>query len=305
MKNFLHSITVFTAFATMAYVLMMTATGWLIPRTLHKNLMYTYGGNGFENLRLREAKGTKNIDILFIGSSRAYRGFDTRIFEEAGFTSFNLGSSNQTPVQSLALLQKYLTEMSPQTVVMEVNPDIFSNDGVESAVDLVSNAPEISDMPAYSRCGGFDIRIVNTLIFSLVVKLTGQEDRFALPVKGQTYIPGGFVQTEEKTYDKSAGNDYICDIKHKQLKAMDKIIRLLEEKKSRLWLVQAPVVEALYKGCRQNSYFDSLMAGKVLYTNFNAAGNFTDTLHFSDGQHLNSTGVNKFDHMLLNMLNQN
>ena len=305
MEKFFKNIVVFTVAATAAYILMMTMAGWLMPPASRKNLVYTYGGNGFENLRLREAKANKNIDILFIGSSRAYRSFDTRIFEDAGYNCFNLGSSNQTPVQSLAILEKHLPGILPKTVVMEVNPDIFSNDGIESAIDLVSNAPSLPEMFAYSKCGINDIRIVNTLIFSMATKLAGREERFARPVKGQKYIPGGFVQTQEKPYDKSAGNDYHCDIKSRQLEALDKITRLMQRNNIRLWLVQSPVVPALYNSCGQNVYFDSLMTGKARYTNFNVQGKFTDTIHFSDGQHLNEEGVKNLCSWMLNILNQN
>jgi hypothetical protein len=35
--------------------------------------------------RLSEIKNYKDIDILFLGSSHTYRGFDTRIFLDSGY----------------------------------------------------------------------------------------------------------------------------------------------------------------------------------------------------------------------------
>ena len=50
-------------------------------------------------LRKIDADTTINIDVLVLGSSHAYRGFDPRIFKKAGIKLFNFGSSGQTLLQ--------------------------------------------------------------------------------------------------------------------------------------------------------------------------------------------------------------
>ena len=79
----------------------------------------------------------KNVDVLFLGSSHAYRGFDPRIFRKRGYSSFNLGSSAQTPSQTKVWLKRYLKHLNPKIVIYEVYPGTFSSDGIEASLDLV------------------------------------------------------------------------------------------------------------------------------------------------------------------------
>ena len=79
-----------------------------MPVWLNNNLIYKQRG-GHLHSRLLEINKHQNVDVLFLGSSHAYRGFDTRIFKESGIASFNLGSSSQAPVQSLLLLKNTST----------------------------------------------------------------------------------------------------------------------------------------------------------------------------------------------------
>src|SRR5689334_14184152 len=84
------------------YIVAVAALGTL-P---FKNLNYRLGAYGHLFTRVKEIDSVKKVDILFLGSSHSYRGFDPRIFKQYGLTSFNLGSSSQTPIQAKILLEK-------------------------------------------------------------------------------------------------------------------------------------------------------------------------------------------------------
>lgn len=140
MRQFLRSSGQFLLFATAFYVVVLLLWGWLMPARFTPNLRYVAGGYGHMHTRLQEVKTLDSIDILFLGSSHAYRGFDPRIFGDAGYTVFNLGSSAQTPEQTLVLLRKYLPQLHPNMVIFEVYPATFANSGVESSLDLISNS---------------------------------------------------------------------------------------------------------------------------------------------------------------------
>ena len=71
------------------------------------------GGIGFTLERIREAETAGPVDILFVGSSHAYRGFDPRIFAALGFTSFNLGTKAQSPLNTDFLLRRYWPRLQP------------------------------------------------------------------------------------------------------------------------------------------------------------------------------------------------
>jgi hypothetical protein len=50
-----------------------------MPPFVTKNLFYRIGSFGHMYSRINELKTIKDVDILIIGSSHAYQGFDTRI----------------------------------------------------------------------------------------------------------------------------------------------------------------------------------------------------------------------------------
>lgn len=81
----------------------------------------TYKSSFHPRLRWSEFYSfNKNIDMVFLGSSHAYRSFDPHIFDPGlGITSFNMGSSNQNPVDSYYVLKEVLKYHKPKLVVFE------------------------------------------------------------------------------------------------------------------------------------------------------------------------------------------
>src|SRR5690606_12876278 len=87
------------------YSVFVCIWGYFLPVKYSKNLNFKIGSS---YIRFQEVKKYNNVDIVFIGSSHAYRGFDPRIFKKAGYSSFNMGSTAQTPVQTKYLLEQYI-----------------------------------------------------------------------------------------------------------------------------------------------------------------------------------------------------
>src|SRR5580700_4956105 len=114
-----------------AYTLLQTMTGNEL----------TPGGRYQSLRRFREAEERGPVDIVFFGSSHAYRGFDPRIFAAAGYAAQNLGSTNQTPLNTLYLAERYLPALRPRLVVLEVYYQTLSSDGLEACRDLAVNTP--------------------------------------------------------------------------------------------------------------------------------------------------------------------
>ena len=116
MKRFLSAILFFIPFCFFIYwfLLIFLVDGLKVEL---RKVNYRLGAYGHMHSRIREIPEFKNIDILFLGASNAYRGLDTRIFEKNGWKSFNLGSSSQTPLQTFILLDRYLDHLNPKVVV--------------------------------------------------------------------------------------------------------------------------------------------------------------------------------------------
>lgn len=139
MKNFALKTFKFLLFAGLFYLVTLILWGELVPQLLKPNLNYKIGANGHLYSRVSEIKNFKDVDILFLGSSHTYRGFDPRIFSEYGYKSFNLGSSAQSHIQTKVLFDRYFETLNPKVVIYEVYPATFHFDGVESSLDLISN----------------------------------------------------------------------------------------------------------------------------------------------------------------------
>ena len=134
MKEFIKKVVLFLLFLAVIYPVGVICWEEFKPfKKIKKNLQYIQGAYGHTYSRLSEVDTIQNIDLLFLGSSHAYRGFDNRYFERVGITSFNLGSSSQSSVQSNYLLKRYLKQLNPKQVIIEVYPlTTFGLDGSES-----------------------------------------------------------------------------------------------------------------------------------------------------------------------------
>lgn len=307
MKKFLKNILLFIPVFVMVYCVVICLLGEFAPYRFRDIVRYQLGANGHLHSKTNEIKEYKNVDILFIGTSHTYRGFDVRIFQKKGYKTFNFGSSFQTPIQTHLLLERYLEEFKPKLVVYDVNPVIFGSDGVESSLDWISNdrigfdtfqmAFELNNVSTY-----------NTLIFSYYKQLTDvnrdyKEDK----IKGEdTYIPGGFVQKKLKQFSSdSQSKKEKYAFKDIQLEYFDKNIKLLQSKKIPYVLVHVPMTKKLYKSKQNYPEIDSLMTQKFKsrYYDFNKLLPMNDSL-FYDDNHLNQDGVQLFDSVFIAKMKQ-
>ena len=111
MKKILRRLLLFIPVALLGYVLLI----WLLGDLGWVRCAITrMGEEGHLNSRVKDIRNYHNVDILFLGSSHCYRTFDTRFYNANGYTCFNLGSSNQTPIQTYILLSQYLDSINPK-----------------------------------------------------------------------------------------------------------------------------------------------------------------------------------------------
>lgn len=303
MKPFIKSLLFFTLFAVLFYCISLLTWGQLLPSYLTPNLKYKMGLSGYMNTRLKEIKKIKSVDILFLGSSHTYRGFDSRIFAGHHLTSFNLGSSNQTPLQTEDLLALFLDSLNPGFIIYEVYPDNFITDGVESSIDLISN----HEMGILSVKQAFKVNHImgyNTLLYAAIRKSAFNDNAFVEPMRNEfecdTYIEGGFVQKDLKyntTAKVYAHKKWILN--NKQIASFENSINLIKKKNIPYVLVQAPVTKNLFYSYTNNREVDSIFNHYGNYINFNPAFSLSDSLDFFDDHHLNQNGVKIFNEQLI------
>ncbi|WP_396157232.1 hypothetical protein [Flavobacterium sp.] len=329
MKKFIVNCFLFFLCTVFFYVILLMLWGSFLPDEFKKNINYRVGTSGYTYTRLHEVEKYNNINILFVGSSHAYRGFDTRIFKERGLTCFNLGTSSQSPIQTELLLDRYLDKLNPSTIVFEVYPYTFSCDGVESSVDVISNS--CVDGNSIKMAANINsLKTYNTLLYAFVHRLfvnekPVKENLFFIESKGNlkyytTYIPGGFMESKKEwigndTLGKSNAmkmnslneKGIMTDLKiiqtkdgrweprQSQIKAFERILKKLKEKNIHVILVQAPINSKYYSLIKCNKEIDSYFSSKEDYYNFNVLMFFDNELNFTDYDHLNQKGVKKMN----------
>jgi hypothetical protein len=304
MGKFLKRLLLFGLLLVVVYPVLIFIAGRYLPQQFKPNINYKRGSYGHMYTRLKEAEQyTGPTDVLFLGSSHAYRGFDPRNFDS--LKTFNLGSSAQTPIQTLTLLNRYLDRINPKVIVYEVYAATLSIDGTESALDVIANSK--NDFESLKMAAKVNnVKVYNTLIYGVINDLLGVNASFKEPaVSGKdTYIRGGYVQKAPRyfTYVKYKDKKTWV-LNKKQVAAFELILEKIRSRGIKLILVNSCVTDALYKSYTNNDWYDSLMTSyHAEYYNFNKMISLDDSLYFYDSNHLNQEGVNICNRKLLQIL---
>jgi hypothetical protein len=304
MKTFIKNICLFLLLQPLIYLLFLEIWGHVVPVSLCKNLKFKQGGYGHLHRRIMELKTYGPVDILFLGSSHSYRGFDPRIFAACGIKTFNMGSNSQTPIQTEILLGRYLSRLKPKMIIYEISPGIFANDGIESGLDLIANDELGSDL-AYMVFKLSHIRLYHSMIFKFFKEAMGEDPNFTQAVmRGKdTYISGGFIERELSYYSTHEIFPPVAiEFKKYQQDAFERILRGLKNKGIEVVLVQAQVVPALYESHITNPDIDRYYKKFADYYNFNEILNLSSEEYFYDRDHMNQKGVVIFNQALLDIL---
>ena len=305
MKNFIKNTSLFVVFAGIFYIIVLPIWSYILPPFMAKNVRSCVGCYGYLFSRVKDIEHVKNPDILFLGSSHAYRGLDPRIFKEYGISSFNLGSSAQTPINTKVLLHQYLDKIKPKMVVYEVYVGTLSADGIGSSLDILSN----NKIDIHSLRMAFDVNKVqtyNTLLYGVFRQVLGLNKNFKedLVQAPSTYISGtGYVETvfNENQFSEKLQKEK-WTIRDKQISVLKENIEFIKSKNIPVVLVQAPITSHLYSLRTNNKEADSILYNLAPYKNFYGEIPLNDTIDFYDSHHLNQQGVVKFNHQLIKWL---
>lgn len=288
MKRFVLHIILFLPLA----LLFVAAMLWVLGGTgCLRNVTYSLGHDDRLLTKVREASSQRGADVLFLGSSHAYRTFDPRLFAECGLRVVNLGSSNQTPLQSEVLLRQYLDSVQPRLVVIEVHPDVMSGDGVEAALYQLSAVPPSWHMVpmALRTC---NLRVVCSMPYALLHNtFSDTADRFVEPREG--YVPVGYVERPVEHYSPQAQVSQTIHVLGAQRRALWRCTKWLQWRGVPYLLVEVPDTRVLMDSYTNLAQFQAEMAQYGEF-HFMPLPQLDDSLHFYDANHLNQDGVDIF-----------
>lgn len=305
MKKFLIRIILFLVFTFCLYSLGIVLWTYNCKYDFFRGNVTKSGGYGFMYTRLKEVKNKTNVDVLFLGSSHAYRSFDTRFYSKCGLNVFNLGSSSQGPLQTQFILDKYLEGLNPKLIVFETYPEVFEYDGVESFSDIMSNNDvDFSDLKMCFKLNS--IKCYNTFLNSLFSSILHLNDSFFEPkkIRDNTYVVDGFVE-KEMAYNLDTSITFSSRFwspNLNQIKAFESMISMFENRKIPLILIQVPYNSKLYNSYKDKFNFNAYFSSKGKYINYNDSLFFDNKNDFYDHDHLNKNGVSKLNKSILNIV---
>lgn len=273
---------------------------WLLGGTGYlRNVTYRLGHDDHLHTKVLEAGQIHDIDVLFLGSSHAYRTFDTRIYASRGIRAFNLGSSNQTPIQTEVLLHRLLDTLNPRLVVFEVHPDIMAHDGVEAAIYQLCNVPPSWDMvPMALRTR--NMRVLATAAYALPHNLCSREFRCFVEPQG-LYVSGGFVEHEPACYSPQPIAETVIHPLARQQRALERCIRYISNRGIPVLLLEVPDTRVMMQAYTNLADFQKDMSSYGTFR-FMPLESLDDSLHFYDREHLNQTGVELYNSYLCDSL---
>jgi len=255
------------------------------------------GGNSFQ--KFQELDPHAKWDVIVVGSSHAYRGYDPRIFGTEGFNMFNLGSSSQTPYNSYHLIQELVDSNNCGLLVMDVFHVAFQMDGLESSSDLIANVE--SDQLAFKLAAGHqDPRALNMFTVRM---LTGDQDAF---YTDSAYIGRGFSENWNRAdLDTEYPEDGAFTPQTRQAVYFLKTLELCKSKGVDVVLVDHPLPQQM-RGTRLNEanawIAEQAELQGIPFIDFSRAKGFSSRVHYYDHTHLNQIGVVRFNEMLIREL---
>lgn len=255
------------------------------------------GGTAYE--KFREWDPGARYDLLVIGSSHAFRGYDPRVFRRQGLSLFNLGSSAQTPLQSYHMLKAYAPPGSARLVMIDVYEGSLVNDGIESTSELVANIG--SDRAACEMAGSLrDLRALNML----AVRFMRSGDPPDIPARG--YVEGGFSERVDSLKGPVSYPRFRRDaVRPELLERLAACLALCQERDLPVVLVSHPMPHASDSlgHVAFAALIDSVRAPyQVPYIDMAVGHELDDRDHFYDHNHLNQAGVERFNAMLIHAL---
>ena len=268
-----------------------------------------------------------SIDIIFLGTSHAFRGFNPLVFDSIlHINTFNLSSAAQVYETSFFVLENALEKQKPKIVVQGIYFLSFGDD------DQLFNGGINFDYMQWSWAkldfffNGFSFYDQIALTFLPVLRHKGDLEYAFDKLKGKAkmpvtekYLTKGFTRnlnraprsyfingTKFNNWKFNRPND-----DNSNLIYLKKISDLCKKNKIELIWVTVPIPFITYNKLNNTKYIhhfvDSLaIKWNVPYYDFFDSNklNLIDTLHFFDLDHLNYTGANIFSKKLANIIKE-
>ena len=252
------------------------------------------GGQELQMMRDLTSNPTK-YDAIVLGSSHAYRGYDPRIFEQAGVSVFNAGTSAQNAKGSLVLYNEYLRDRA-DVFILDVYDPVFELEGTESNMRLIQNVP--TNAAAFALVKQ-EVKMYT--LNALAVRLASLNVKDEAP--NNDYVKNGFCEKKGILYAVEPLNDSVFDANEEMFLAFERMVKQMQADGKRIVLCSHPLPQS--PGLR--NYHEKFLSRftplieclGVPYIDLTYYTEGFGVNEFADLSHLNQQGVELYNQLLL------
>lgn len=266
------------------------------------------------------------LDILFLGSSHAYRGIAPSLIDSLlGTRSFNLGSSGQTPLTSYHILKNAVEHVEPKMVVIDLYFHAFMEES--QLANAGNNWLEIKASGAKWSFlfHAFDLYEVAALTILPILRKKNNV-RYALRKyllgddhlkDAGSYQGKGYVRKDNRiTLEELEADQFYNELllkkdwalqKHEE--GLRKLVHFCREKEIAIRFISAPMPSISYQKIgdqQQIQQYLSTLTRELGVTYHDDTQNpnlgLQDDLHFYDDNHLNHAGVQRWNKAIIPFL---
>ncbi len=244
--------------------------------------------------RFRDFNPENNYDVLVFGSSTANRSVDPSVFATCGINVYNLGTDDQTPLNTEVLVNHYIAAAKPRLVILDIYDRVFCQSPYESAADFIQNGNSHSAALKMALQLG-DIRAVNMLAVRMAT--------YDLPsIQGANDSLNNGFRAVKHRISKFTPDNYRYKSDKIQLAAFERTIRHLNDRKIPVVLTIQPkpvyyMEENHEKFMRDIQPIIEKYNLHVVELSMKDAGLAMDD--YADMSHLNKQGAKKYSEALL------
>jgi hypothetical protein len=252
------------------------------------------GGQELQMMRDLTSNPTK-YDAIVLGSSHAYRGYDPRIFEQAGVSLFNAGTSAQNAKGSLVLYNEYLRDRA-DVFILDVYDPVFELEGTESNMRLIQN---VATNAAAFALVKQEVKMYT--LNALAVRLASLNVKDEAP--NTDYIKNGFCEKKGILYAVEPLNDSVFDANEEMFVVFETMIKQMQSDGKRIVLCS----HALPASPGLRNYHEKFLSRftplierlGVPYIDLTYYTEGFGVNEFADLSHLNQQGVELYNQFLL------
>jgi hypothetical protein len=261
------------------------------------NYLSWKGGNTYQ--KFEEFNPNEKYDIVVIGSSHAYRGYDPRIFKRHGINMFNLGTSGQAMLNTQYLVRNYINKKNCKLLIVDIYEAGFSGNGLESSSDLSQNITiNTASRQICLELG--DPRGLN--MYALRLANSNENPSYY----DSTYISGGYSSISDSAksdIDYTIHSD-VFKGSHASYNGVKNIIEYAKQEKIKLLFVQHPTPKKYDRRTHASfvNQLEEVIEKEVPYWDYAYDHSLHYRYHFADHNHLNQSGVDIFNERLISKI---